>query len=45
MVKFIAENVTEGLHMELKKFVVISDEFKEFIQSGNYEVLILNLMN
>ena len=31
--------------MELKKFVVISDEFKEFIQSGNYEVLILNLMN
>lgn len=31
--------------MELKKLAVISEEFKEFIQSGNYEVSILNLMN
>lgn len=31
--------------MELKKLAVISDEFKDFIQSGNYEIVILNLMN
>ena len=31
--------------MKLKKIAVISDEFKELIQSGNYEVMILNLMN
>lgn len=45
MVEFISEDVTEELRMELKKLAVISDEFKEFIQSGNYEVSILKIMN
>lgn len=45
MVEFIEKSVTEELRMELKKLAVISDEFKDFIQSGNYEVVILNLMN
>ena len=45
MVEFISEDVMEELQMELKKIAVISDEFKEFIQSGNYEVSILKLMN
>ena len=45
MVEFISEDVMEELQMELKKLAVISDEFKEFIQSGNYEVAILKLMN
>ena len=40
MVEFISEDVMEELQMELKKIAVISDEFKEFIQSGNYEVSI-----
>ena len=31
--------------MELQKLAVISEDFKNFIQSGNYEILILNLMN
>lgn len=45
MVEFIEKSVTEELWMELKKLAVISDEFKDFVQSGNYEVVILNLMN
>lgn len=45
VVEFISEDVMEELRMELKKSAVISDEFKEFIQSGNYEVSILKLMN
>lgn len=45
MVEFIEKSVTEELRMELKKLAVISDEFKDFIQSGNYEIVILNLMN
>ena len=42
------QSVTKKLDqykMELKKLAVISDGFKEFIQSGNYEVSILKLMN
>lgn len=31
--------------MELKQVVILSEEFKKFIQSGNYELSILNIMN